>query len=193
MAIPTLPTFSAGEILTSDVMNDVSTLGNYQGLFYIGSTTITSATSAVLDGCFSSDYRDYLLTVDVTGGTGNLELAMQFRVGGVAAATNYNYANFGTQPNGTVSNGTTGAAATSAALTFIPATQQTSFSYYIGQPNRTVFTTFSGDWLYDDGGAQIMRRTIGRHKTATAYTGVQVFTSAAWTGKITVYGYRMSI
>jgi hypothetical protein len=133
------------------------------------------------------------LTVDVTGGTANTELFMQFRVGGVAAATNYNYSSFGTFPNGTVSSSTTGGTATGATLTFVPATQQSSFSYYIGQPNRAVFTTFSGDWLYDDGGAQIMRRTIGRHKTATAYTGVQVFTSAAWTGKITVYGYRMSI
>jgi hypothetical protein len=193
MAIPTLPTFSAGEILTSDVMNDVSILGNYQGLFYIGSTTITSLTTAVLDGCFSSDFRDYLLTVDVTGGSANTELFMQFRVGGVAAATNYNYASFGTFPNGTVSSSTTGGTATGGALTFVPQTQQSSFSYYIGQPNLAVFTSFSGDWLYDDGGAQIMRRTIGRHKTATAYTGVQVFTSAAWTGKISVYGYRKSI
>jgi hypothetical protein len=181
MATP--PDFTSGAVLTAAQMNTI-------GLWKVGSTTITSATTAVLDGCFSSDYRDYLLIVDVTGGTGNLELAMQFRVGGVAAATNYNYANFGTFPNGTVSSGTTGGAATSAALTFVPQTQQSSFSYYIGQPNLAVFTSFSGDWLYDDGSAQIMRRTIGRHKTATAYTGVQVFTSAAWTGKITVYGYR---
>ena len=179
----TYPSFSSGDILKASDMNAV-------GLWLVGSTTITSATTAVLDGCFSSDFRDYLLTVDATAGTANTELVMQFRVGGVAAATNYNYANFGTQPNGTVSSGTTGGAATSAALTFIPATQNVATSYFIGQPNLAVFTSFGGDWSYDDGGAQIYRRTIGRHKTATAYTGVQVFTGSAWTGKITVLGYR---
>jgi hypothetical protein len=179
----TPPDFTSGAVLTAAQMNTI-------GLWKVGSTTITGQTTAVLDGCFSSDFRDYLLVVDATAGTANTELVMQFRVGGVAAVTNYNYANFGTQPNGTVSNGTTGGAATSAALTFIPATQNISASYFIGQPNLAVFTSFGGDWTYDDGGAQIMRRTIGRHKTATAYTGVQVFTGSAWTGKITVYGYR---
>ena len=47
MAIPTLPTFTAGQILTSSVMNDVSTLGNYQGLFWIKSQTIGTAVSSV--------------------------------------------------------------------------------------------------------------------------------------------------
>ena len=160
------------------------------GLVLVGSTTITSATTAVLDGCFSSTYRDYLLTVDVTGGTSNTELLMQFRVGGVASATLYNYAQFGTYPDGTVANGTSGGAATSVALTFIPSVQNHSTNYYIGQPNLATHTSFSGDWLYDDGGASIMRRTIGRHRNSVAYTGVQVLTGSAWTGKISVYGYR---
>jgi hypothetical protein len=181
MATP--PVFLDAEILYASSMNKI-------GLWKVGSTTISGATTAVLDGCFSSDYRDYLLTVDITGGTANTELFMQFRVGGVASATAYNYSSFGTFPNGVVSSSTTGGAATGAALTFIPLVQQSSFSYYIGQPNLAVHTSFSGDWLYDDGGAQIMRRTIGRHRISTAYTGIQVFTSAAWTGKISVYGYR---
>jgi hypothetical protein len=181
MATP--PDFTSGAVLTAAQMNSV-------GLWKVGSTTITSATTAVLDGCFSSDFRDYLLTVDITGGTSNTELAMRFRVGGVAAATNYNYAQFGTQADGTVANGTSGGAATSVALTFIPSVQNHSTNYYIGQPNLAVFTSFSGDWLYDDLGITIGRRTVGRHRTATAYTGIQVFTGSAWTGKITVYGYR---
>ena len=181
MATP--PVFSSGAVLTAAQMNSV-------GLWFVGSTTVTGVTTGVLDGCFSSDFRDYLLVVDVTGGTANTELAMQFRVGGVAAATNYNYGQFGANPAGVSSNSAPGASVASASLTFIPATQQNSCNYFIGQPNLAVFTSFSGDWYYDDGGAQIMRRTIGRHKTATAYTGIQVFTGSAWTGKISVFGYR---
>lgn len=179
----TYPVFSAGEVLRAQDMNAV-------GLWLVGSTTVTAQTTGVLDGCFTSDYRDYLLVVDVTGGTGNLELNMNFRVGGVAAVTNYNYAQWGALPNGTTSNTTTGGADTKVALTFIPATQNISCSYFIGQPNLAVFTAFSGDWLYDDGSVTIGRRTIGRHRTATAYTGVQVSTSAAWTGKISVFGFK---
>jgi hypothetical protein len=181
MATP--PDFSSGAVLTAAQMNSV-------GLWFVGSTTITSATTAVLDGCFSSDFRDYLLVVDATTGTANTELFMQFRVGGVAAATNYVYSQFGTQPNGTAANGTSGGAASSVALTFIPATQPVSCNYFIGQPNLAISTSFAGDWLYDDNSVAINRRTIGRHKVSTAYTGIQVFTSAAWTGKITVFGYR---
>ena len=181
MATP--PVFSSGAVLTAAQMNSV-------GLWFVGSTTNSGTTTAVLDGCFSSDFRDYLLVVDATGGTANTELVMQFRVGGVAAATNYNYAQFGAQPTGVSSNSAPGAAAASVGLTFVPAVQQISCNYFIGQPNLAVFTSFSGDWLYDDTGVSIMRRTIGRHRTATAYTGVQVLTSAAWTGKISVFGYR---
>ena len=65
MAIPTLPTFTAGEILTSSVMNDVSTLGNYQGLFHVKTQTIGSGVSSVtVSSAFSSDFDDYLVAVN---------------------------------------------------------------------------------------------------------------------------------
>ena len=71
MAIPTLPTFTAGQILTSSVMNDVSTIGNYQGLFWIKSQTIgTGVSSVTVTGAFSSDFDNYLITV--SGGSNNL-------------------------------------------------------------------------------------------------------------------------
>jgi hypothetical protein len=178
-----VPDFSPGEVLTASAMDSI-------GLWLVGSTTVTAQTTAILDGCFSSSYRDYLLVVDVTGGTSNQELVMNFRVGGAAAVTNYNYSQWGALPNGTASNTTTGGADTKVALTFIPQTQQNSCNYFIGQPNLAVFTSFSGDWLYDDGTTTIARRTIGRHRTATAYTGVQVSTGTTWTGKISVFGYR---
>ena len=73
MAIPVLPTYTAGEILTSADMNDVSTLGNYQGLFHIKTQTIGTAVSSVtVTGAFSSDFDNYLITV--TGGTFNTTL-----------------------------------------------------------------------------------------------------------------------
>ena len=61
MAIPILPTYSAGQILTSDDMNDVSTLGNYQGLFWIKSQTVVRrysiGDSAPHERCLSFSVR----------------------------------------------------------------------------------------------------------------------------------------
>jgi hypothetical protein len=89
MAIPTLPTFSAGQILTSSVMNDVSTLGNYQGLFHIKTQTIGNAVSSVtVTSAFSSDFDNYLITV--SGGANNISgSALNIKLG--ATVTGYYY------------------------------------------------------------------------------------------------------
>jgi hypothetical protein len=108
MAIPTLPTFSAGEILTSDVMNDVSILGNYQGLFHIKTQTIGSGVSSVtVTGAFSSDFDNYLITV--SGGANNINgSALNLKLG--STVTGYYYSLSYTTYNATP-------AATGAALT----------------------------------------------------------------------------
>jgi hypothetical protein len=178
-----VPDFSPGEVLTASAMDQV-------GLWLVGSTTVTAQTTGVIDGCFSSDYRNYMMTVTVTNGTANNELVAQLRVGGSPAATNYNFVGFGALPNGSASNGTGGGGATSLALTFIPQSLQSATSFFIGQPNVAVNTFFSGDWYYDDGGTAIGRRIVGQHKTATAYNGIQVFSSVNWTGNIRIYGMR---
>ena len=64
MAIPVLPTFTAGEILTSSVMNDVSTLGNYQGLFHIKTQTVGNAVATVtVSSAFSTDFNNYRVVI----------------------------------------------------------------------------------------------------------------------------------
>jgi len=179
----TYPSFSAGEVLRAADMNAV-------GMWLVGSTTVTAQTTGVVDGCFSSQYRNYMMTVTVSDGTANLELVAQLRAGGSPAASNYNSVAFGALPNGSASNGTAGGGASFLPITFVPASKQNATSFFIGQPNVAVNTFFSGDWYYDDGGAAIGRRIIGQHKTASAYTGIQVSTSAAWTGQIRIYGLR---
>jgi hypothetical protein len=186
MTISTATT--AGQILTSAYVNN----NINSGLVYIDSVTVTASLTATFENCFSSTYRDYQVIVDVTGGSANTELEMYLRVASTNAITNYNYSQFGTLPNGTANNSTTGASDTKVPITFIPATQQISASYFIGQPNVAAFSSFNGPWVYDDGGTSIHRTTIGRHRTATAYTGLQIKTGSTWTGLVTVYGYRIA-
>ena len=100
MAIPVLPTYSAGEILTSADMNDVSTLGNYQGLFWIKSQTIGTAVSSVtVTGAFSSDFDTYLITV--SGGSNSVSgSALNFKLGATVTGYYYSllYSAFNTTP-----------------------------------------------------------------------------------------------
>jgi hypothetical protein len=166
---------------------------NPTGLELVESRTVTNIGEVILENCFSATYRDYQVIVDITNGTANQEMNMQFRAGGVTASSAaYHFAQFGTVANGTASNTTTGSAAQQIPITFIPATQQNSTNYFIGQPFLTGFTMFSGDWLYDDGGTYIGRRTIGRHRVSASYTGLRISTANAWTGAVSVYGYRNS-
>jgi hypothetical protein len=79
MAIPTLPTFSAGEILTSDVMNDVSLLGNYQGLFHIKTQTVGNAVATVtVSSAFSTDFNNYRVIIRGIRTSAPAELLINF-------------------------------------------------------------------------------------------------------------------
>ena len=177
----TFPSFVPGEVLRSQDMNAV-------GMWLVGSTTVTAQTTGVVDGCFSSEYRNYMMTVNVTGGTTNTELQAQFRVGTTPTATAYNWQAPGAL--GAAYNGDANASDTKFPVTFVPNPANNATSYFIGNPNVNVQTTFLGDWLYDDGGARILRRVGGRQQSTNQFTGIQVFTSAAWTGNIRIYGIR---
>jgi hypothetical protein len=58
-------------------------------LVYVGQGTFSAATSATLDNCFTSTYRNYLLYLDYTASAGS-EVRVTFRTSGVDN-TNANY------------------------------------------------------------------------------------------------------
>ena len=81
MATP--PVFTAGQVLTAAQMNKIGLWEVYPETAVTGVSTITR------DGVFTSDFTNYLLIITGTNASsGNMN--MQFRVGGVTAATNYN-------------------------------------------------------------------------------------------------------
>jgi hypothetical protein len=64
MTVPFLAPFSAGQILTSDDMNETAEAVNSLGLFIIKSQTIGNAVSSVtVTGAFSSDFDHYKIIV----------------------------------------------------------------------------------------------------------------------------------
>jgi hypothetical protein len=192
MAIPTLPTFSAGEILTSSVMNDVSTLGNYQGLFHVKTQTIGSGVSSVtVSGAFSSDFDDYLVAVNTVISANQPNLGL--RLG--ATATSYAYA--GSYQNfsggaitvdssttatywniGACGNGTTGSGRVDFHAT-VKSPQLAQQSFYVVNNGSLAWTNFYTGYL----------------NNTTQYTALTILPSSGTLtgGTVRIYGYRNSL
>lgn len=192
MAIPVLPTFSAGQILTSSVMNDVSTLGNYQGLFHVKTQTIGSGVSSVtVSGAFSSDFDDYLVAVNtvVSANQPNLGLRLGATASGYAYAGSYQnftggavtvdssitatYWNIGACGNGTIGSGRVDFHAT------VKSPQLAQQSFYVVNNGSLAWTNFYTGYL----------------NNTTQYTALTILPSSGTItgGTVRIYGYRNSL
>jgi hypothetical protein len=180
MATP--PVFVAGQVLTAAQMNAI-------GMWEVKSqTAFTSASVITIDNIFTSDYTNYLIKLTATATSGSA-VTGQYRVGGVAAATNYN-----TQA-AEIANATAWTVYKNTAQTNMDlaslANAQGSLDFYIfgpalaAQTNHYVHTSYSGATATVPG--YLIRS--GNHSTATAYDGIAISFSVAATGTYTVYGY----
>jgi hypothetical protein len=188
MAIPTLPTFTAGQILTSSVMNDVSTLGNYQGLFHIKTQTIGTAVSSVtVTGAFSSDFDHYRIIVQANS---------------IAAGGPYMTLQLGSTTTGYYW-GAAGVIYSTGAFSGITTNNGSSWNrlgpgttvgmagvYDLLNPFKNENTIITG--TYADGSAGSAAVGSGILDNTTSYTAFTVgVTSSTMTGgTIKVYGYR---
>ena len=179
MAVP--PVFVSGQVLTAAQMNQIALWEVYP------QTSFTSATTITRDNIFTSDYENYLIRL--SHGTASASITAQFRVGGVAAATNYN-TQAAEMINATAwtvfkntgqTNADIGSAGTTKGFTDI----------YIYGPALAAQTGFVGLTNYASGssipGYQIRS---GNHSTATAYDGIAISFSSANTGNYTIYGFN---
>ena len=180
MATP--PVFTAGQVLTAAQMNKIGLWEVYPETAVTGVSTITR------DGVFTSDFTNYLLIITGTNASsGNMN--MQFRVGGVTAATNYN-AQFLY-----VSSTTVSASRTNGSTGFTTGT--------VGPQTNSIFTNIYGPQIaavtaitssnYFAASTTIAERQewFGNHSTATAYDGFIITTSGGtFTGNYALYGYN---
>jgi hypothetical protein len=192
MAVPFLPVFSAGQILTSANMNQTSDAVNSLGLFFIKSQTIGSGVSSVtVSSAFSSDYEDYFITVTGSSVSAN-QPNLLFRVG--ATTSNYNYGGIYLAYSsatvtgdvttvgsgfvmGACGNGTTGNGVTHMAVT-------------VKQPFVTQATIFNAQ----NASANWSSFYNGIMNNGTSYTAFTILPSSGTLtgGTIRVFGYRKS-
>lgn len=181
MATP--PTFTVGQVLTSAAMNQV-------GLWDIGTMTFSNSTSQTLDGCFSSDYRQYLVTWDLQGaaGTNADNVFLQLRKNGTNAITNYNNtwiytlrtsASPLTAYDGTGVQFTVGYVGSYLGSGFI----------YISRPAISGPTGFV--WQGGGNGSTqgIIASGQGSHTTSDIYDGLRIL-GPPLTGQVKIYGLR---
>jgi hypothetical protein len=188
MAVPFLPIFSAGQILTSDDMNETGSAVNSLGLFFVKSQTIGNAVSSVtVTGAFSADYDNYLITV--SGGVNSVDgNVLDIKFG--STVTGYYFAMVYASWNSVVS--AAGSANTSRIDYVAQAgTQSLNGFIEVNSPflteNTTVRASVANSTFY--GGT-----TNGLLKNTTSYTSFILSTSAGTMtgGTIRVYGLRNS-
>ena len=187
MATP--PSFFAGAVLTAAQMNSV-------GLWLVSSTTIGSAVSTInIDGCFTSDYRNYLIVFTGTNSSTTNIIQGNWRSSGanLAGAGTYQYGVTRFDSSATAYNyGSTGNTFFETGINCFTGVTTNGFAMYVYNPQSTSFeTTASLTGTGVISGPSTVSAAI-RLAVTTTVTGVQ-FRASAGTytgGTIRVYGLR---
>jgi hypothetical protein len=152
-------------------------------------TALSAAATVTLDGCFTSSYTNYRLHINGTG-VATSPCLFRLRVGGVAAATNYNRQVM--EALGVSASGSQSTNQTSYTIGFIETDFRNSIIVDIFQPAEAQFTNFYGQNVLTSGASTTnvaLNVLFGIHSAATAYDGFSLTFGTDVTGSYTLYGY----
>jgi len=156
-------------------------------------TAFSAVASFTADNVFTSSYTNYFLTLRYTSSAS--APLMQFAVGGVAAATNYNYQLISADSTTVAASRST--AQTSALIAGDSGGDFKSFAYVnISGPQLAEPTDYISKSLRNSGAytSPIILDIAGNHSTATAYDGIKVLVSSGtMTGTYAIYGYSKTV
>lgn len=166
------------------------------GLTLISSTTISNATSASINNCFSATYDSYLVVISLdAGGNGADYPYIRVRVGGTDLSSG-TYAKQRITLNGaTTSSASTTADTEVTSVMFSDNTAGTS-SYCLAtfinpfatKPTFLNYNTTS----YNGTGTSSVYYATGIVKNTTSYDGFSLINANTMNGRIRVYGYQNS-
>ena len=165
--------------------------GKNVGAQFISATTFTGVSNFTASNIFTSAYNNYLLTFELTAGTSNVEVRAQLTTGGTPSTASYAYAR--TASDSAAASRFEGSnSIAQLPVTFCPATANVASMLMIRNPAQAIFTSYTSQWVYDDGGTYMGGMVDGRHRVATAYDGIKFFNITSMTGVLKVYGLRNS-
>jgi hypothetical protein len=160
-------------------------VGTGSGLVHISTQAVSGVNAVNFNNVFSSNYFAYKAVVTGTSAT-RIELFARMRAAGVdASGSNYIVSALYRDQLGLASFQSTG---TAASVGFCEtATSITSFD--IGNPFQASQTSFSafGSGLGTNG---ILWLASSAHNLSTSYDGISILSAAAFTGQVSIYGYR---
>ena len=162
-------------------------LGQAPGLVLIATQTVSGVTAINFNNCFSSLYTNYRLVASGSTATRGTFRA-RLRVGGVdAAGSNYTNALFYRDSSLLTSGYNT--------QTFqevgVLETQSNMITSDIARPFEAVQTAFLSNSVGIGGAGVSTWRFGGGHSLATSYDGISILPAFAFTGSISIYGYRI--
>jgi hypothetical protein len=190
-----VPIFTAGEILTAASMNQVgmyrivpSAVSGTGVSITADGIAFTASTEIILDGIFSSNFRNYLFFWDGQSSAGGSTFNFQFRDATPATvATNYQYSNLTTNA-GAVSSTTQGSQ-TSLRVGANDASGYNSMDMRIFAPNISLPTRLTSAFVRNSGTNS--ETLFGAHTASTVMTGLRMSVgSGNMTGFCYVYGLR---
>lgn len=190
MTVPALGIFTAGQILTSDDMNETGSAVNGLGLFIVKSQTVGSAvTSVTVSSAFSSDFDSYRIIYSGGSASTGADLRMTL---GASAASYYSSVTYSAY---TGSNGNFGYNN----LAYWQAGQAqvngNSVALDVHRPFLAERTFMQGSIVSMNTSAFGYQGHLGGfHNVATSYSAFTLTTSTGniTGGTIRVYGYRNS-
>jgi len=160
------------------------------GATFISRTSFSSSAGVTIDNLFSSTYENYLISIQVYGGTASPTLRMQARYG----TTTYTSANYQYAFNGTVFGSSTFVGVRGNAVTYWDLDQIDSGATYYNSYNFSVYRPNASAWMTMTGA--LTSQVAGRALTGAAavnanqsWTGLYLYAGAGnITGQVTVYG-----
>jgi hypothetical protein len=157
-----------------------------------GQVTFTGASSVSLNGVFSSTYDNYRLLMSISSSSTNLSVNLRFRVGGTSASGSNYSSNGSNSASTTLSNVNLNATSLFLFDVYSTIAQFSETSCDILVPALTQYTRFNFQSYGENSSGQNVARSIsGVHDVATAYDGIEIFTSTGnITGTVSVYGYK---
>ena len=165
--------------------------GGDSGLVHIETVAYTTVSSIQVDDCFSADYDNYKLLVNLSNCSVDSDLRLRFVLGTSPVTTSYGFAHPGVTLTNSASN-LTGSAQTSLSLGNFQSGFPTFFATTsdILNPNLTRVTLVNSILSNIASGNHIGRAGAGFLNTTDSLQGFQLFPSSGTiSGTASIYGY----
>lgn len=199
----TFPSFSVGEVLTASDMNAVglwrvtptSVAGTGVALSG-GVVTFTNATSIIVNGCFTNNFRNYKLIIDCGGAaSGGANITLRMRNAGVTTTGTGYYWN-GVNQNAAAAP-INHSAVNSTSFYVTDVLNAVADSAYIEttilSPQRTSRTGYISTTAFEYGTDYYYRSVAGQFTTSASYDGFNILSNTTGiTGRLSIYGYNQS-